>query len=132
MKTFFPKNYFHIPKYFFLYANNKILGRFSVEISKLLRGKETSFYTLGINLGNFVIIINSYYINISGKKPSKKLYYKATNRPGNLKYESYNQLKNRFPLKILQKSILGMLPKTTLGRQYFRQLFIYISSPFKI
>lgn len=132
MKTFVPKNYFHVPKYFFLDANNKILGRFSTEISKLLRGKNTSIFTSGINLGNYVIIINTYYSYITGKKNIKKLYYKSTNRPGNLKYETYNQLKIRLPLRIVQKSVIGMLPKTFLGREYFKQLYIYITNPFKI
>lgn len=128
MKTIFPKNAYHIPKYFILNLAQKKLGRISTEIAKLIRGKENTFYTPGINLGNFIIVTNAYYIYITGQK---KNYYFPTNRPGNLRYESFNQLKNRLPIRIIQKAVFGMLPKTTLGRQYFKRFYIYIKNPFK-
>jgi large subunit ribosomal protein L13 len=131
MKTIFPKNTYHIPKYFIINLAQKKLGRISTEITKLIRGKENSFYTPGINLGNFIIAINTYYIQITGKKILKKKYYFSTNRPGNLHYETFNQLKNRLPIRIIQKAVFGMLPKTTLGRQYFKRFYIYIKNPFK-
>jgi len=59
MKTIFPKKECHIPKWFVIDATNKTLGRLSTEVSKLLRGKETSFFTPGIDQGNFVVILNS-------------------------------------------------------------------------
>ena len=125
MKTIFPKKEYHIPKWFVIDANGKTLGRLSTIASKLLRGKETSFFTPGINQGNYVVILNADKIQVSGKKEDQKLYYRNSQRPGNLKIETFKQLKNRIPSRILEKSIWGMLPKGVLGREYYRRLFIY-------
>ncbi len=72
MKTLFPKKEAHIPKWFVIDATNKTLGRLSTEASKLLRGKETSFFTPGVDQGNFVIILNAEKIEVTGKKEKKK------------------------------------------------------------
>jgi len=125
MKTIFPKKECHIPKWFIIDASGKTLGRLATEVSKLLRGKETSYFTPGVDQGNFVVILNAEKITISGKKESQKLYYRNSRRPGSLKVETYSQLKKRIPVRILEKSIWGMLPKGILGRQYYRRLFVY-------
>ena len=126
MKTIFPKKECHIPKWYVIDAKGKTLGRLSTEASKLLRGKETSFFTPGIDQGNYVVILNADKIEVSGKKEEQKLYYRnRLQRPGNLKIETFKQLKNRIPSRILEKSIWGMLPKGVLGREYYKRLFIY-------
>lgn len=125
MKTLFPKNELHIPKWYVIDAKNKPLGRLSTEISKLLRGKETSFFTPGVDQGNFVVILNADKIEVTGKKSSNKLYYRNSQRPGSLKIETLTALKKRIPTRILEKSIWGMLPKGVLGRKYFRRLYLY-------
>ena len=125
MKTIFPKKEYHIPKWFVIDANGKTLGRLSTEASKLLRGKENTFFTPGVDQGNYVVILNADKIEVSGKKEEQKLYYRNSQRPGSLKVETFKQLKNRIPSRILEKSIWGMLPKGVLGRQYYKRLFIY-------
>lgn len=125
MKTAFPKTEYHVPKWFVIDATGETLGRLATETSKLLRGKETSFFTPGIDQGNYVVILNAEKITITGKKEFQKLYYRNSQRPGNLKIETFKQLKNRMPSKILENAIYGMLPKGVLGRNYFRRLYIY-------
>jgi large subunit ribosomal protein L13 len=125
MKTIFPKKEFHIPKWFIIDANGKTLGRLATEASKLLRGKEISYYTPGVDLGNYVIIINAQKIKVTGKKELQKLYYRTSQRPGNLKIENFKDLRNRIPTRILEKAIWGMLPKGVFGRQYYRRLYVY-------
>ena len=125
MKTIFPKKECHIPKWFVIDAKGKTLGRLSTEASKLLRGKETSLFTPGVDQGNYVVILNANQIEISGKKEDQKLYYRNSQRPGSLKMETFKQLKARIPSRILEKSIWGMLPKGVLGRDYYRRLYIY-------
>ncbi len=125
MKTIFPKKEYNIPKWYILDATNKTLGRLSTEASKLLRGKENSYFTPHIDQGNFVIILNANKINISGNKDKTKFYYKTTQRPGNLKKESFIHLKQRLPYKILEKAIWGMLPKGILGRLFYKRLYIF-------
>lgn len=125
MKTIFPKKEYHIPKWFVIDAAGKTLGRLSTEASKLLRGKESSYYTPGVDQGNFVVILNAAQIEVTGKKETQKLYYRNSQRPGSLKVETFKQLKKRIPTRIIERSIWGMLPKGVLGRDYYRRLFVY-------
>jgi len=125
MKTIFPKKECHIPKWYVIDAKGKTLGRLATEVSKLLRGKETSYYTPGVDQGNYVVILNANKIEVSGKKESEKLYYRHSQRPGSLKIETFKQVKERIPTRILEKAVWGMLPKGKLGRTYYRRLYIY-------
>lgn len=125
MKTVFPKQECHIPKWFVVDATDKTLGRLATEVSKLLRGKEISYFTPGVYQGNFVVILNASKIKVTGKKEEQKLYYRNSQRPGSLKIETFKQVRDRVPTRILEKAIWGMLPKGVLGREYYRRLYIY-------
>jgi len=125
MKTIFPKKECHVPKWFVIDAEGKTLGRLATEASKLLRGKEVSYFTPGVDQGNYVVILNADKIVVSGNKESQKLYYRNSQRPGSLKVETFKQLKNRIPSRIIEQAVWGMLPKGVLGREYYRRLFVY-------
>lgn len=125
MKTLFPKKECHVPKWFVIDAEEKTLGRISTEISKLLRGKENSYFTPGVDQGNYVVVLNANKVKVSGNKEEQKLYYRNSQRPGSLKIENFKQLQSRIPSRIIEKSVWGMLPKGVLGREYYRRLFIY-------
>lgn len=125
MKTYFPKKENFKTNYYLIDANNQCLGRLASKISLLLRGKQTTLYSPGIDQGNYVIIINADKVKVSGKKSEEKLYYRNSQRPGSLKVETFKNLKNRIPTRILEKAIWGMLPKGVLGRQYFKRLYLY-------
>ncbi len=125
INTLFPKKECHKPKIFIINAKNKTLGHIATEASLLLRGKYTSLYTPGTNLSNYVIITESDKILVSGKKEYQKFYYRNSQRPGSLKKESLSNLRLRLPTKILKRAIIGMLPKSRLGRCYHKNIFIY-------
>jgi large subunit ribosomal protein L13 len=132
MKTIFPKENYHKPQWFIIDAKNLILGRLATKISLLLRGKENSFFNLGINQNNFVIVINSSEIKYTGKKEEQKLYYRNSQRPGSLKTEKLKDLKLRNPSSIVERAVWGMLPKNILGRQMYRNLYVYPNKNIKI
>jgi large subunit ribosomal protein L13 len=125
MKTIFPKKECHIPKWFIIDATNKTLGRLATEASKLLRGKEISYFTPGIDQGNFVVILNADKVIVTGSKRWQKLYYRNSQRPGSLKIETFDQLQKRIPTRIIEEAIWGMLSKNHLGRQNYKRLYIY-------
>jgi large subunit ribosomal protein L13 len=125
MKTIFPKQECHVPKWYVIDATDKTLGRLATEVSKLLRGKETSYFTPGVNQGNYVVVLNANKITVSGNKETEKLYYRTSGRPGGMKIETFKQLKERIPSRIIEKAVWGMLPKGVLGRDYYRKLYIY-------
>lgn len=128
LDTIFPKKENHQPKWLILDAKEKTLGRLATEASNILRGKNSSFFTPHVDQGNYLIIINADKIYISGKKENQKLYFRNSQRPGSLKTESFKQLRNRIPSRIIEKAIWGMLPKGILGRNYYRRLYVYSNS----
>lgn len=128
LKTVFPKVEEHKPQVYVIDARGKTLGRLASLASIYLRGKITSFYTPGVDQGNFVIILNAKEIKVSGKKNQDKTYVRTSQRPGSLKSENFAQLQQRLPTRILEKSIWGMLPKGVLGRNYYKRLFVYSDS----
>jgi large subunit ribosomal protein L13 len=128
MKTDFPKKENHEAQYYLIDAEDQTLGRLASKISLLLRGKETSFYTPGINQGNYVVVLNVNKIKVSGKKEEQKIYYRNNQRPGSLKEETLKSLRKRIPSRILEKAVWGMLPKGVLGREYYRKLYLYSAS----
>ena len=125
MKTNFPKKENHEAQYYLIDAKDQTLGRLASKISLLLRGKQTSFYSPGIDQGNYVVVLNADKIKVSGKKQEQKLYYRNNQRPGSLKQETFKSLHARIPCRILEKAVWGMLPKGLLGRQYYRGLYLY-------
>jgi large subunit ribosomal protein L13 len=133
MKTIFPKAESHTPKWFVINAENQKLGRLATEVSKLLRGKEISYYTPGIDQGNFVVILNAGKVDVTGQKRFQKLYYRNSQRPGSLKIETFNQLQNRIPTRIIEEAVWGMLSKNHIGREHYKRLYVYsqASLPYK-
>jgi large subunit ribosomal protein L13 len=126
MKTLFPKQECHVPKWFVIDAKGQTLGRLATVASKLLRGKETALYTPGVDQGNFVVILNADKVTVTGQKENEKLYYRNSQRPGNLKIETFKDLQQRIPYRIVEEAIWGMLPKGVLGRNYYRRLHVYL------
>lgn len=112
-------------KWHIIDAQNQTLGRLSTLIANILRGKHEIDYTPYLINKNFIIIINSKYIKVTGNKKYQKTYKRHSGRPGGLKSETFQELNQRLPNRILEKSIKGMLPKGPLGKQLFRQLKIY-------
>ena len=128
-KTYIPKNFNNKTKtWYIIDAKDKTLGRLSSKVALLLKGKREIDYTPYINPMNYIIVINAKYINLTGKKQSQKIYRRHSGRPGGLKIRSCKELQYRFPNRVVEQSIKGMLPKNTLGRQLFNQLKVYSDS----
>jgi large subunit ribosomal protein L13 len=106
-------------------AKDLPLGRLSTEVSKILLGKHKSNYLPYVDNGDCVIIINAQHVKVSGNKVTQKIYYNHSGYPGGLRSERFIDLQKRFPEKILETSIRGMLPKNVLGRAVFKNVKIY-------
>lgn len=129
MITELPNKNYHRPKYYLLNAEGKTLGRLASLATNLLMGKYQAYFTPSIDQGNYLYIINAEKIVVSGKKEEQKFYYRTSQRPGNLKKESFQDLKERLPSRIIEKAIWGMLPKNVLGRKYYRRLYVCAKEP---
>jgi len=101
------------------------LGRMASEVAKLLLGKHKATFTPGADVGDAVIIVNCEKVIVTGNKAQDKLYRRHSGRPGGMKLESYEELQARIPERIVEKAIVGMLPKNAHGRNLFRHLKVY-------
>lgn len=109
-------------------AENEVLGRFSTQVAILLAGKHKTYYTPNLFCGDNVIIINADKIKLTGSKFEDKVYVRHTGYPGGQRFATPRELMNKKPEKILELAIKGMLPKTKLGAELFRHLFVYTGS----
>jgi large subunit ribosomal protein L13 len=127
-KTYLPPQESLERKWYIVDAENQRLGRLASEVARVLRGKNKATFTPHMDTGDFVIIINAEKIEVTGKKRSQKLYRRHSGRPGGMKTETFTQLQNRVPERIVEQAVKGMLPKNTLGRQLFTKLKVYAGS----
>lgn len=112
-------------EWYLIDAKNKTLGRLSSKIAYLLKGKNHTLYTPNSLSNIYIIVLNSKDITVTGNKRKQIIYKRHSGRPGSMKKESFNDLQNRLPNRIIEKSIKGMLPKNSLGRRLFKNLKIY-------
>jgi large subunit ribosomal protein L13 len=111
--------------WFLIDANATTLGRLSSEITKILLGKNSPYFNPSQNIQQGVIVINAEKITVTGKKETDKFYYRHSGTPGGLTIETFRELQNRIPSRIIEKSVKGMLPKGPLGRELFTKLKVY-------
>ena len=114
-----------VQKWYLIDCSGKKLGRLSVQIANLLRGKNKPEYTPNSDVGDFVVLINAERIEISGNKSKDKIYFKHTGYPGNLKEINFQDLLNKDPEKVLRNAVKGMLPKNRLNRKIINKLKVY-------
>ncbi|KAH7416051.1 hypothetical protein KP509_14G072800 [Ceratopteris richardii] len=101
------------------------LGRLASTIAIHIRGKDLPTYTPSVDMGAFVIVVNAEKIAVTGKKRYQKLYRRHSGRPGGMKVETFDQLQQRIPERIVEHAVRGMLPKGRLGRRLFTKLKVY-------
>ena len=114
--------------WFLVDAEGQTLGRLASEIANILRGKNKPSFTPHLDTGDFVIVVNAERIEVSGKKTSQKLYRRHSGRPGGMKVEKFETLRDRIPERIIEQAVKGMLPHNSLGRQQFKKLKVYKGS----
>jgi large subunit ribosomal protein L13 len=112
-------------KWFVVDATNQRLGRLASEIAIVLRGKNKPTFTPHLDTGDFVVVVNAEKAIVTGKKRSQKVYRRHSGRPGGMKVETFEQLQNRIPERIIEQAVKGMLPKNSLGRKLFTKLKVY-------
>jgi large subunit ribosomal protein L13 len=106
-------------------AQGLTLGRLATQTATVLRGKHKPLYTPHVDCGDYVIIVNAEKVHVTGQKMSQKKYYRHSGYPGGLKEISLRDQLQKFPERVLESAVRGMLPKNRLGRQMFKKLKVY-------
>ena len=125
MKTYMANNQTVERKWFVIDAKGKRLGRLSTEAAVLLRGKHKPTFTPHVDCGDYVIVINAKEIELTGNKWDDKKYYRHSQYPGGLSTTTAKEMNKKFPERVIEFAIKGMLPKGRLGRQMYKKLFVY-------
>ncbi len=126
MPTYTPKAGDTTRTWYVIDATDVVLGRLAVAAATLLRGKHKPTYTPNVDGGDFVVIINADKIAISSDKPARTMVYRHSGYPGGLRKRTVAELMATRPDRVVEKAIVGMLPKTRLGRQMKRKLRVYV------
>ena len=106
-------------------ATDQVLGRLASRVALVLRGKNKPDYTPHVDCGDNVIIVNADKIRMTGKKLTDKVYVRHTGYPGGQRFATAKEMLDRKPTFVVEHAIKGMLPKTRLGADLFRNLYVY-------
>ena len=118
-------------QWFVVDAEGQILGRLASEIAKILRGKHKPSFTPHSDCGDYVIVINAEKIALTGKKMETKYYVRHTGYPGGQRMRPIKEQLERKPIAVIEHAVKGMLPKTKLGAELFRNLHVYAGAEHK-
>ena len=112
-------------------AENMVLGRLASEVAKILRGKHKPEFTPHVDCGDNVIVINAEKVQLTGKKLTDKIYLSHSGYPGGQRTQTPKEILAKYPERLVEKAVKGMLPKNKLGRQLFRNLHVVVGSEHK-
>ncbi|KAF0204643.1 MAG: large subunit ribosomal protein [Bacteroidetes bacterium] len=106
-------------------AEGQTLGRLSSKVANLIRGKYKTNFTPNLDCGDYVIVINAEKIKLTGKKMTEKVYVRHTGYPGGQRFATPWELMQKFPERIIEHAVRGMLPSNKLGDALYRNLKVY-------
>ena len=127
-KTFYPKADDISRNWVLVDAKGKNLGRLATVIAGLILGKHKPEYTPGVDVGDFVVVINAEQIKVTGKKMDDKYYYRESKYQGGLKKTNLRTQLEKRPEYVIEHAVKGMLPHNRLARRLNKKLKVYAGS----
>jgi large subunit ribosomal protein L13 len=128
-KSYYPKAADISPEWLLVDADGQNLGRLATKVAGLLLGKHKPAFTPGVELGDFVIVINAQKITVTGTKTSTKMttkmYYRHSGYPGGLKAVNLRDQLASHPDRVIRAAVWGMLPHNKMGRHIIKRLRVY-------
>lgn len=114
-------------------AEGKILGRIATEIALLLTGKAKTYFVRHLDCGDYVVVINTDKVKLTGNKFKEKVYTAYSGYPGGLRRQTFEELFKRKPEEVIRRAVYGMLPKNKLRAHFMKRLYVYIGQehPYK-
>jgi large subunit ribosomal protein L13 len=124
-KTYYPKAGEIQREWVLIDANDQTLGRLASEIAKRLMGKHKPTFTPGVDVGDFVVVINAERIRVTGNKLDDKIYYRHSGYPGGLKEITLRRMLERHPDRVIRRAVWGLVPHNRYGRKLMKKLKVY-------
>ncbi|MDD4190403.1 MAG: 50S ribosomal protein L13 [Mangrovibacterium sp.] len=112
-------------------ATNMPLGRLASAVAKMLRGKHKPDFTPHVDCGDNVIVVNAEKVILTGNKMTGRVYLRHTGYPGGQRSQTPADILERYPERLVQRAVKGMLPKNRLGRQIIGNMRVYVGPEHK-
>ena len=112
-------------------ATDQVLGRLCAKVAKILRGKYKPCYTPHVDCGDYVIVLNADKVRFTGKKFTDKVYVRHTGYPRGQRFSTPKEIMAKFPVRVIEHAVKGMLPKNRLGSKMYRNLHVVAGSEHK-
>ena len=125
MKRFMAKQEEVKRNWYVVDADGMALGRLASRVASILRGKNKPEFTPHVDTGDFVIVINTDKVVLTGDKLNQKLFRRHSGKPGNLKEIKYGNLMQTRSDFVVYRAVKGMLPKNSLGAKMLTKLRVY-------
>lgn len=107
-------------------AEGQVLGRLASKVAMIIRGKNKPSYTPHVDCGDNVIVINAEKIVLTGNKMADKEYVRHSGYPGGQTFQTAEAILKKYPERLVEKAVKGMLPKNRLGAELFRNLKVVV------
>lgn len=128
-KSYYPKAAEIDHQWLLVDANGENLGRLATKLAALLLGKHKPSFTPGVEMGDFVVVINAQRITVTGTKThtklTEKIYHSHSGYPGGLKSISLRDQLSNHPDRVIRTAVWGMLPHNKMGRHLITRLKIF-------
>jgi len=124
-KTFTPRPSDIERRWWVIDADGLPLGRLASEVAAVLRGKNKPTFSPHFDMGDFVIVVNAAKVQVTGSKATQKRYFRHSGYPGGLRSNTFEEMRAKFPARVVEQAVRGMLPHNRLGRQMYRKLRVY-------
>lgn len=115
-------------KWYVVDAEGMVLGRLASQVAAILRGKNKPTFTPHFDTGDYVIVVNADKVVLTGNKEDQKEYKRYSGYTGGQKITKFKDMQAKYPERIVEHAIVGMLPHNKLGRQMAKKLRVYAGS----
>jgi len=112
-------------------ATDMVLGRLATKVAMILRGKYKPSFTPHVDCGDNVVVINAEKVRLTGNKLNDKIYLSYSGYPGGQRVQTPAELMSKYPERLVEKAVRGMLPKNRLGDKIYGNLKVYVGSEHK-
>ena len=114
--------------WFVVDAAGQVLGRLASRVARVLSGKHRPKFVPYLDTGDFVVVTNAERVVLTGNKREAKVYRRHTGFPGGLKAVPAKEMQAKYPERVIEEAVRGMLPKSKLGRKQIKKLKVYRGS----
>lgn len=125
MKTYTVKAADIEREWFVVDARDRVLGRLASQVAHVLRGKHKPTYSPHLDVGDYVVVVNAAEVRLTGNKADQKEYFRHSGYMGGGRAVSYRAMMERYPERVIELAVKGMLPKNKLGRRMIKKLKVY-------